>query len=209
MKIQDKIIISSYKRSINISKILSFLGMLLILCLIYKNSNIINNNLPLTQSNSDHNSFQLNDLEPDCDIKVSNSIFTGLNKDLNQYQIQAVQTIKTLGNKYTLKEINAKYKISDDKELVVNAKNGILTENTQILELEHNVEFLLSGMILQAQNAQLNIINREAFGQSDVALSYKNSKITSNSFSSTNNNDIINFKGRVSTIIDMSDFSDE
>ncbi|MCC8399540.1 MAG: LPS export ABC transporter periplasmic protein LptC [Rickettsia endosymbiont of Gnoriste bilineata] len=198
-------IISSYRRSISISKILSCLGLVLTLYLIYINFNPINNNLELIENNSGNSSFTPSD-KTNYEIKISNSTFNGVNKNLNPYQIQAVQAVRTLDNKYALEEINAKYKINDNKLLVINAKNGILNENSHMLELRDDVQFFLGESILKAQEAQLNLLNKETFSRTGVILSYKNCQITSDNFNSTNDNNIINFKGSVSTIIDVSDF---
>ncbi|WP_341756085.1 MULTISPECIES: LPS export ABC transporter periplasmic protein LptC [unclassified Candidatus Tisiphia] len=199
-------IISSYRRSISLSKVLSFLGIILTLYLIYVNFNPINsNNLELTEKHSNHNHFNPND-KTDYEIKILNSTFKGLNKNLNPYQIQAIQAVRTLDNKYALEKINATYKISDNKVLVINAKNAILNENSHMLELRDDVQFFLEESILKVQEAKLNLLNKETFGKVGVVWSYKNCEITSNKFSSTNDNNIINFKGSVSTIIDVSDF---
>jgi lipopolysaccharide export system protein LptC len=198
-------IISSYRRSISLSKILSCLGLVLTLYLIYINFNPVNNNLELIENNSRESSFNPND-KTNYEIKILNSTFKGLNKNLNPYQIQAVQAFRTLNNKYALEKINATYKINDNKVLVINAKNGILNENSHMLKLTNDVQFFLGESILKTQEAQLNLLNKEAFSKTGVTLSYKNCQITSNKFSSTNDNNIINFKGSVSTIIDVSDF---
>ncbi|WP_341758628.1 LPS export ABC transporter periplasmic protein LptC [Candidatus Tisiphia endosymbiont of Ditula angustiorana] len=198
-------IISSYRRSISLSKILSCLGIVLTLYLIYINLNPISNNSKSTEDNSSNSAFDLND-KLDYEIKISNSIFKGFNKNLNPYQIQAVQAVRTLGNQYKLEEINATYKISDNKDLVISAKNGILNENSHMLKLKNDVQFFLGESTLKAQEAQLNLLNKETYSNTGVVLSYKNCKITSNNFSATHDNDIINFKGNVSTVIDVSDF---
>ncbi|WP_417905097.1 LPS export ABC transporter periplasmic protein LptC [Candidatus Tisiphia endosymbiont of Micropterix aruncella] len=198
-------IISSYRRSISLSKILSCLGIVLTLYLIYINLNPISNNLKSTEDNSSNSAFNPND-KLDYEIKISNSIFKGFNKNLNPYQIQAVQAVRTLGNQYKLEEINATYKISDNKDLVISAKNGILNENSHMLKLKNDVQFFLGESRLNAQEAQLNLLNKETYSNTGVVLSYKNCKITSNNFSATHDNDIINFKGNVSTVIDVSDF---
>ncbi|MCC8372316.1 MAG: LPS export ABC transporter periplasmic protein LptC [Rickettsia endosymbiont of Pseudomimeciton antennatum] len=198
-------IISSYRRLISLSKILSCLGILLTLYLIYINFNPVNNNLELIENNSRDSSFNSND-KTNYEIKILNSTFKGLNKNLNPYQIQAVQAFRTLNNKYALEKINATYKINDNKVLVINAKNGILNENSHMLKLTNDVQFFLGESILKTQEAQLNLLNKEAFSKTGVTLSYKNCQITSNKFSSTNDNNTINFKGSVSTIIDVSDF---
>ncbi|WP_425360766.1 MULTISPECIES: LPS export ABC transporter periplasmic protein LptC [unclassified Candidatus Tisiphia] len=198
-------IILSYRRLINLSKILSFLGLALTLYLIYINFNPINNNLESIENNTENSAFAPND-KTNYEIKILNSTFKGLNKDLNPYQVNAVQAFRTLDNKYALEEINAKYKINGNNLLVINAKNGILNENSHMLELTEDVQFFLGEGILKAQKAQLNLLNKEAFGKMGVILFYKNCEITSNKFSSTNDNNIINFKGSVSTIIDVSDF---
>lgn len=198
-------IISSYRRSISLSKILSCLGIVLTLYLIYINLNPISNNSKSTEDNSSNSAFDLND-KLDYEIKISNLIFKGFNKHLNPYQIQAVQAVRTLGNQYKLEEINATYKISDNKDLVISAKNGILNENSHMLKLKNDVQFFLGESTLKAQEAQLNLLNKETYSNTGVVLSYKNCKITSNNFSATHDNDIINFKGNVSTVIDVSDF---
>ncbi|MDR0773822.1 MAG: LPS export ABC transporter periplasmic protein LptC [Rickettsia sp.] len=197
-------IISSYRRSISLSKILSCLGIVLTLYLIYINLNPISNNSKSTEDNSGNSAFNPND--KDYEIKISNSIFKGFNKNLNPYQIQAVQAVRTLGNQYKLEEINATYKINDNKDLVISAKNGILNENSHMLKLKNDVQFFLGESTLKAQEAQLNLLNKETYSNTGVVLSYKNCKITSNNFSATHDNDIINFKGNVSTVIDVSDF---
>ncbi|WP_425364140.1 LPS export ABC transporter periplasmic protein LptC [Candidatus Tisiphia endosymbiont of Hybos culiciformis] len=198
-------IISSYRRSISLSKILSCLGLVLTLYLIYINFNPINNNLELIENNSEDSSFNPDD-KTNYEIKILNSTFKGLNKSLNPYQVHAVQAVRTLDNKYALEEINAKYKINDNKVLVINAKNGILNENSHMLELRDDVQFSLGESILKAQEAQLNLLSKETSSKTGVIFFYKNCEITSNKFSSTDDNNIINFKDSVSTIIDISGF---
>jgi hypothetical protein len=205
----DQALISSYKRSAILSRILSFLGILVILYYIY--SDMMHNDLPLAQNNIESSAANLNELtdKPNYQIKILNSTFKGLNKNLNPYQIQATQAIKNLDNNYTLESINSMYKIDKLKELVINAKNGTLNETNKILSLENEVVFFLENATLRTAQADLNLLNKETFAKSGVVLSYKNSTIISDKFSSVQDNDLINFQGRVSTIIDIEDFSGE
>jgi lipopolysaccharide export system protein LptC len=208
MRFKSNILLSSYRRLINLSKILSFLGILLIIYLVYINLKSINISSELNEDYSQHDSLNLYD-KSNYNIKILNSTFTGVNKKLNPYQVEVIKAIKTLDNVYELDEIKATYKMNDDKKLIINAKYGLLNEGTQILKLQNEVKFILGDNTLKTQTAEMNLLTQELLSKSGVLLSYKNSKITSNIFSSKDNNEIINFKGSVSTIINISDFQSD
>ncbi|XVN42757.1 MAG: LPS export ABC transporter periplasmic protein LptC [Candidatus Rickettsia vulgarisii] len=140
------------------------------------------------------------------EIKILNSTFKGLNDKLKPYQINSLQAIRTLDNNYLLEIIDAKYAMNSKEELVINADNGILNEETQILTLQNNVQFFLGEGTLKTPEAELNLLNKEASSNAGVILFYKNSTLKSENFKSMDDNNIINFQGNVSTVIETSDF---
>lgn len=202
-------VISSYKRTSNISKIFTFLGGVLILCFIYMKLQSPASNLQENDNTTEGNLIDtIVDSEDNAnyDIQILNSTFKGVSEKLNHYQINTGKAVRTFDNSYLLEKIDAKYKINPDEVLVVGANNAILNEETQILQLENKVQFTLGEGILKTRIAQLNLLNNELFSDTGVVLLFKNSKLTAKHFTSTDNNNIINFRGNVTTAIEISDF---
>ncbi len=198
-------VISSYKRTSNVSRIFTFLGIVLVLYFIYTN---LKPPAATFGENDNNKKENIADAEENAsyEIKILHSTFKGMNENLNPYQINITKAVRTLDDNYLLEKIDAKYKINSDKELVVKANYGILNEKTQILQLENKVQFILGESILKTRLAQLNLLNKEIFSDVGVVLLFKNSKLTANHFNTIDNNTIINFRGDVTVAINIADF---
>ncbi|MFP3120235.1 LPS export ABC transporter periplasmic protein LptC [Rickettsia sp. R2] len=138
-------------------------------------------------------------------IILKDSIFEGVNKNLNAYKIKTERAIKESNNKYKLDIINAIYNVNQDQTLIINAKEGFLDEESNILDLKNDVKLFFDEIIFNTNDARIDLVNKNITGHSPAKLLYKNSSITSDSFNTKDENNIIIFKGNVSTIIDLSD----
>lgn len=199
-------IISSYKRFLTILKILSFLGICSVLYFIYVSTNNIMNKVTVAANITDEHKLLSKDDNTEYEAKVLNATFKGVNENLNHYQINTHYATKTLNNGYTLEEINAIYEIKKEQLLMITAKNGIMDGETQILKLSNDIVLTMGDAKLKAKEVEFNLLNKETFSNTGVILNYKNSKISSTNFSATNDNNILNFTNKVSTVIDVSDF---
>ncbi|GAA5252504.1 LPS export ABC transporter periplasmic protein LptC [Candidatus Rickettsia kedanie] len=197
---------SSYKRRKKIWKsvyLLIIVGILYIGYILIKSSyineendiNVTKNSLKDTK-NFD---FQYN-------IILKDSIFEGVNKNLNAYKIKTERAIQESDNKYKLDIINAIYNVNQDQTLIINAKEGFLDEGSNILDLKNDVKLFFDEIIFNTNDARIDLVNKNITGNSSAKLFYKNSSITSDRFNTRDENNIIIFKGNVSTIIDLSDY---
>ncbi|MCC8418796.1 MAG: LPS export ABC transporter periplasmic protein LptC [Rickettsia endosymbiont of Glossina mortisans submortisans] len=139
-------------------------------------------------------------------IILKDSIFEGVNKNLNAYKIKTERAIKESDKKYKLDIINAIYNVNQDQTLIINAKEGFLDEESNILDLKNDVKLFFDEIIFNTNDARIDLVNKNITGNSSAKLLYKNSSITSDSFNTKDENNIIIFKGNVSTIIDLSDY---
>ncbi|WP_218460678.1 LPS export ABC transporter periplasmic protein LptC [Rickettsia sp. TH2014] len=197
---------SSYKRRKKIWKSLYLLiiaGILYIGYILIK-SGYINeeNDINVTKKSlKDTKNFDLK-----YNIILKDSIFEGVNKNLNAYKIKTERAIKESDNKYKLDIINAIYNVNQDQTLIINAKEGFLDEESNILDLKNDVKLFFDEIIFNTNDARIDLVNKNITGNSSAKLLYKNSSITSDSFNTKDENNIIIFKGNVSTIIDLSDY---
>ncbi|MGX6960659.1 MAG: LPS export ABC transporter periplasmic protein LptC [Rickettsia endosymbiont of Pentastiridius leporinus] len=139
-------------------------------------------------------------------IILKDSIFEGVNKNLNAYTIRAKEAIKESDSKYKLDIINAVYDVNKEQSVNIYAKEGFLNEEAHILDLKNDVKLYFDDIIFDTDYARIDLINRNIISNSPAKLLYKNSTITSDSFNTENDNNIIIFKGNVSTIINLSDY---
>ncbi len=197
---------SSYKRRKKIWKsvyLLIIVGILYIGYILIK-SGYINeeNDINVTKKSlKDTKNFDLK-----YNIILKDSIFEGVNKNLNAYKIKTERTIKESDKKYKLDIINAIYNVNQDQTLIINAKEGFLDEESNILDLKNDVKLFFDEIIFNTNDARIDLVNKNITGNSSAKLLYKNSSITSDSFNTKDKNNIIIFKGNVSTIIDLSDY---
>ncbi|KJV80887.1 MAG: LPS export ABC transporter periplasmic protein LptC [Rickettsia sp.] len=197
---------SSYKRRKKIWKsvyLLIIVGILYIGYILIK-SGYINeeNDINVTKKSlKDTKNFDLK-----YNIILKDSIFEGVNKNLNAYKIKTERAIKESDNKYKLDIINAIYNVNQDQTLIINAKEGFLDEESNILDLKNDVKLFFDEIIFNTNDARIDLVNKNITGNSSAKLLYKNSSITSDSFNTKDENNIIIFKGNVSTIIDLSDY---
>ncbi|AFB24958.1 hypothetical protein RPO_03735 [Rickettsia rickettsii str. Arizona] len=196
---------SSYKRRKKIWKsvyLLITVGILYIGYILIK-SGYINekNDINVTKKSlKDNKKFDLK-----YNIILKDSIFEGVSKNLNAYKIKTERAIKESNNKYKLDIINAIYNVNQDQTLIINAKEGFLDEESSILDLKNDVKLFFDEIIFNTNDARIDLVNKNITGHSPTTLLYKNSSITSDSFNTKDENNIIIFKGNVSTIIDLSD----
>nr|WP_253307631.1 LPS export ABC transporter periplasmic protein LptC [Rickettsia endosymbiont of Ceutorhynchus assimilis] len=202
----------SYKIKTASLKIFSFLciiGILYIGYILIKNtSNIIEKhdhklNTPLSSSAKVNHATEHN-LE--YKIILKDSVFEGLNKNLNSYTVKAEQAIKDSDDKYKLDKINVLYELNDNRLLTINAKNGFLNKESNILNLQNDVKVFLEDIVFNTNDAQIDLIQKDIVSNSSVTLTYKNSSVISNSFSTQNDNNLIIFKGNVFTTINLLNF---
>lgn len=205
--------IKHHKRINLLSKIISFSCIFLILYIIFINCRPVTNNLednlaPKVEQyiSTEHSGSSAIEHRPNSEISILYSVFEGVNKNLNPYIIKAKQARKTLKNKYELDTIFVQYNLNKQQDLIINSNTGILNEETKFLILTDKVQFNMGEAVFNTEKAEINLLNKEAFSNAGIILSYKNSKITSNNFNSKNDNNIINFNDRVRATIDLSNF---
>ncbi|WP_041405242.1 LPS export ABC transporter periplasmic protein LptC [Rickettsia canadensis] len=197
---------SSYKRRKKFLKsiyLLIILGILYIGYILIK-SGYINeeNDINVTKKSLKYNkNFDLK-----YNIILKDSIFEGVNKNLNAYTIKTERATKESDNKYKLDIINAIYNVNKDQHLIIHAQEGFLDEESNILDLKNDVKFFFDKIIFNTNNARIDLVNQNITGNSSATLFYNNSSITSDSFNTRDKNNIIIFKGNVSTIINLSDY---
>lgn len=195
---------SSYKRRKKFWKSAYFLIILGILyigyILIKSGYTTEEDNVNITEKTSEKN-FDLK-----YNIILKDSIFAGVNKSLNAYKIKTERAIKESDNKYKLDIINAVYAVDKDQSVTIQAKEGFLDEESNILDLKNDVKLFFDEIIFNTNDARIDLINKNITGYSPAKLLYRNSSITSDSFNTKDENNIIIFKGNVSTIIDLSDY---
>jgi lipopolysaccharide export system protein LptC len=197
---------SSYKRRKKIWKSVYFLIILGILYMGYIliKSGYANEEEDINvtkKSLKDNKSFDLK-----YNIILKDSIFEGVNKNLNAYTIKTKRAIKESDNKYKLDIINAIYNVNKDQTLTIHAKEGFLDEESNILDLKNDVKLYFDEVIFNTNDARIDLVNKNITSNSPATLLYKNSSVTSDSFNTVDENNIIIFKGNVSTIIDLSDY---
>ncbi|WP_392506501.1 LPS export ABC transporter periplasmic protein LptC [Rickettsia sp. 2024-CO-Wats] len=196
---------SAYKRRKKIWKsvyLLITVGILYIGYILIK-SGYINeeNDINVTKKSlKDNKNFDLK-----YNIILKDSMFAGVNKNLNAYKIKTERAIKESNNKYKLDIINAIYNVNQDQTLIINAKEGFLDEESNILDLKNDVKLFFDEIIFNTNDARIDLVNKNIISHSPAKLLYKNSSITADSFNTKDENNIIIFKGNVSTIINLSD----
>ncbi|QWB86661.1 hypothetical protein JRD95_00715 [Rickettsia parkeri] len=194
---------SSYKLRKKIWKsvyLLITVGILYIGYILIKSGYINEKNDINVKSLKDNKNFDLK-----YNIILKDSIFEGVSKNLNAYKIKTERAIKESNNKYKLDIINAIYNVNQDQTLIINAKEGCLDEESSILDLKNDVKLFFDEIIFNTNDARIDLVNKNITGPSPAKLLYKHSSITSDSFNTKDENNIIIFKGNVSTIIDLSD----
>lgn len=139
-------------------------------------------------------------------IILKDSVFEGVDKNLNSYLVKAEQVIKDSDNKYKLDTINGTYNVNKNQSVTVYAKEGFLNAESHILDLKNDVKFYFEDIIFDTNDARIDLIKQSIISNSPATLFHKNSTITSDSFNTQDDNNIIIFKGNVYTTIDLSDY---
>ena len=198
---------SSYKRR---KKIWKFVYLLIIFGILYIGYILIKSGYINEENDVNVTKKSLKDNKNDdlrYNIILKDSVFEGVNKNLNAYKIKAAQAIKELDNKkYKLDVINVIYNVNQDQTLIINAQEGFLDEESNILDLKNDVKLFFDAIIFNTHDARIDLVNRNIVCHSPAKLLYRSSSITSDSFNTKDENNIIIFKGNVSTIIDLSDY---
>lgn len=153
----------------------------------------------LSQKISKNNEIQ------NTELVLHNSIFKGVTQDLEPYKITASTANKVAENQYALNDVGANYLVKNSN-LLINAKNGTLDNSDNWMELSNDVQILFNNLLLNTSQMYLNLVNKEVLSETNVKVTYKNSQVNADSFSSTSNNGIINFRGNVKTILNLDDF---
>lgn len=193
---------SSYKRR---KKIWKFAYFLIIFGILYAGVILIRSRYS-GKKDDISNTQKVSNKDLKYNIILKDSIFEGVDKNLNAYLVKAKQAIKDSDNKYKLNIIDAIYNINKDQSITIYAKEGFLNEESRILDLKNDVKLYFNDVIFDTNDAKIDLVNKNIIGDSPSTLFYKNSSVTSDKFNTQNDNNIIIFKGNVSTIIDLSDY---
>lgn len=189
-------IIFFHKCIINLSKLISFLGMVFIIGLVY----ILNrNNTIVVDPANPTKDISNNEFE----VSILNSVFEGINKNLNPYQILSDKAFKIANNKYVLEEITASYPVGN-YNLLVTALNGFFDDTKKQITLSKEVEAVIDNYTLIASTLNINMKTEEATSNSKSTIKYKNSEIIGDSLNASGS--VINLNGNVSAKINLSDF---
>jgi lipopolysaccharide export system protein LptC len=201
-------LILSHRRMVSVFKIISSLGVISIIAILYiqfepqkpTDTSISINSTPANLGISSKKNYE---------IILQSLIFEGVNKDFEPYKIMAYSAIKTSTNKYKLNQVNARYPIDNKNYLSIIAKYGTIWEDDQLIKLRDNVQLSYDGLLFNSDNIVINLLKKEVTSDVAMGLLYKNSKITADSFTSQDNNNIVVFKGNVMTKIHISDFKND
>ncbi|ASX27512.1 LPS export ABC transporter periplasmic protein LptC [Rickettsia sp. MEAM1 (Bemisia tabaci)] len=195
---------SSYKRR---KKFWKFTYFLIILGILYAGYILVKSSYPTEENNTNIvEKAPEKNLDLKYNIILKDSVFEGVDKNLNSYLVKAEQAIKDSDNKYKLDIINGTYNVNQNQSVTVYAKEGFLNEESHILDLKNDVKFYFEDMIFDTNDARIDLINKSIISNSPATLFHKNSTITSDSFNTQDDNNIIIFKGNVYTTIDLSDY---
>jgi lipopolysaccharide export system protein LptC len=201
-------LILSHRRKVSAFKIISSLGVISIIAILY----IKFEPHKLTHTSASINSMPVNSgisSKKNYEIILQSPIFEGVNKDLEPYKITAYSAIKTSTNKYKLNQVNARYPIDNKNYLSITAKYGTIWEDDQLVKLRDKVQLFYDDLLFNSDNIVINLLKKEVTSDVAMGLIYKNSKITADSFTSQDNNNIVVFKGNVRTKIHILDFKND
>ena len=200
-------LILSHRYRISSLKIISCLGIIFIFVLLYiKFEQQKHTHTPLNTGSITSN---LEVSNKNYEIILENSIFQGVNKYLEPYEITANSAIKTSDNKYNLNKVSAKYPMNNKNYLSIVSTYGTIYDDNKLIKLSDNVQIFFANLILNSENLEINLITKETASESEVGLLYKSSKITADSFISKDNSNIIIFSGHVMTKINLLDFNND
>lgn len=160
------------------------------------------------QSNADNNeskactSPQVSNYE----IAITNSIFEGVNRDMQPYKISANSAVKMKDNLYKLRQINGVYKFSDDN-LLIYANEGLIDDGIKLITLTDNVMFVFNGIKCITDKLQMNLLDKQVTGDAKVTITHhSNSLIQADKFFASGNTNIVKLSGNVKTKINISNF---
>ena len=196
--------LANYKKKQNFLRFISLIGILVVLVLFYYLSG---NSKSILQHENLLNNYMKNvtNSKQNYEIMIENSLFKGLSKEQEPYEIHSKYAYKTTDNKYKLDQIDANYKLLK-QNLFIFAKEGLIDEQKKQIYLKNKIELNFEDLIIYGNEINLDLISKDINSRSKVKLKYKNSIIDADSFNAIDNNQKINFKGHVKTKIHLTDF---
>lgn len=198
----------SHKRTVGFFKLLSVIGAIVIICTFYiwfrskeTTADGVEHFGEIKNKKSDSSNKQISNYE----INIQNLLFEGFNKDHEPYKIIADKALKLPGDLYNLETIDGEYK-TNRYNLQLHARKGKIDNNVKLIKLKDNVQVFVEDVIFNGEEIEIDLLNKEIISNISIQMLYKNSTVKADSFSSMDNNNIVNFKGHVKTKINISDF---
>ncbi|RYE06407.1 MAG: hypothetical protein EOP33_04315 [Rickettsiaceae bacterium] len=136
-------------------------------------------------------------------IRAHQSVLSGVSKDLDPYKISADKIDTICDDQFSMEKVDALYEIGKQK-LVFNANIGFIDNVGKLLSLKDDVKIYLEEVMLFGNRINIDLVNKRIYSDERIDVSYKNSQIKADTLTSTS--DILEFKGNVSTHINMLDF---
>jgi hypothetical protein len=178
---------------------------LIVLILFYIWHHASNKNLNEVESRPQDITEKISEQSSNISVTLNNSVFQGVNKDLEPYNIIARKVLKTSDKYYKFNFINANY-LMNGINMIINAGAGFLDDETKWVNLNDDVEVLFDGFRLRTDTAMINLYNKDLQSNSRSDLFFKHSTISADGFSTNDNNSKIKFEGHVITHINLGDF---
>lgn len=142
---------------------------------------------------------------PLYDITLVSPLFNGFNKDMEPYTVKAHKAVKTYAQKYKFEGVEAEYSL-EKIPYHINAKGGVLDDNSKWLYLNDGVKVYFNDFNLTSDEISINLHSKESYSNSLSIITFKDSEIVAEGYSSGEENNIIKFKGHVKTRIHLQDF---
>lgn len=144
-------------------------------------------------------------LSQDFGLTIDSSVLEGVNKHRLPYKIMAASVMRKRDMTYNLQEINASYNTFDGTVKIV-SKIGYLDEEAKLFNLTEGVEVIFNEIKLYTDRLNVDLHNNSLSTNMPVELTFGKSVINAASFTTENENNIVNFKGNVTSLFDLQDF---
>ncbi|MGI4775843.1 MAG: LPS export ABC transporter periplasmic protein LptC [Janthinobacterium lividum] len=198
------LLVDNYQRNKAFLKYLYLIGIITIIALIYSLLQSTNKFIGTGDGNL-HSNAPTKSVEQDNNQMILHkSTLLGLTKDLEPYKVNARKINTISEDQFYLEKIDAIYKIKD-QELLFNANTGLLNNTSKLVNLKGNVKISLDNLIIFSDDININLVTKQISSNDKIDIFYKNSKVKADRFTSEDNN-VLEFKGNVLTRINMLDF---
>ncbi|MDF2965202.1 MAG: hypothetical protein K0Q51_590 [Rickettsiaceae bacterium] len=141
----------------------------------------------------------------DTSVNIKDLNLSGKTTDDSDYNLTASEANKNTKGIIQMKDIQFSFSQKDQGNLIVTSDSGSMLETEKLIKINNSATIKFRDYTVKTNQLDIDLKNYAAKSNDSIIMTKGDSYLQADSFSTTNNSEIINLNGNVKASIDLSD----